>query len=708
MTAMTTTTTTTDRRRRPRRRRPWFRVMVANFLGVPTTAVVAVAIATITVTCLCHYDRRVAAATTANPRRSPPPLPLPLPHILFVLIDDLGWGDVGFHYIRDGNKNPVLPKPKEVQTPVMDRLALHDGLQLNRHYVHHSCTGTRVALQSGRFPVHVQTTLKNPEDPSSGMPRNLKGLAQHLQNQTDKGNHGKYATHYVGKWDVGMATPRHTPHGRGYDTSLHYFEHKNDYWTHQCLQSKCCPAVFKLQQEQENVTTTTRPPLPPMLYDLWDTDRPARQLVGSDFEEFVFERRMHEILDRHVTAKNHRLKKDQRGQETEQKTGEQQQDQPLFLFYAPHVAHCPLQVPQSYLDDFEFMDHEDIEFEDGTACSAQTHTITDPTQKHSQPKFSCRKQYHAMVKLLDDILGRLVEKFKTLGLWNNTLMVITSDNGGPVVLEESAATNWPLRGGKYSDWEGGVRATALVSGGYVPAKVRGTVVEHPIHIADWYATLPALAGIDVRHEEQDKKDSKVPPVDAINVWPFIVGEQDKADGGATTKTSSSSPPPPPRPPREIPLSQQALIVGDYKLIWNRDNNVTLAGWTSPHFPTRHSTMHDVNQTVDCREGCLYNVATDPGEHVDLASADPTRVQQMKSRLQELRRGFYDNDERGVDSCPKDFVMKGGDGSDDNLPCACWMAVNYYGGFLGPYQEVELLPPFLDRLSEKDPTETKES
>ncbi len=41
----------------------------------------------------------------------------------------------------------------------------------------------------------------------------------------------RYATHFVGKWDAGMATPTHTPQGRGYDTSLNYFEHKNDYWT---------------------------------------------------------------------------------------------------------------------------------------------------------------------------------------------------------------------------------------------------------------------------------------------------------------------------------------------------------------------------------------------------------------------------------------------------------------------------------------------
>ena len=157
----------------------------------------------------------------------------PPPHILFVLIDDLGWGDVGFHHNPDtdtttvgtDDADPNQPKQRrrrrhEAQTPVMDRLAQKEGLELNRHYVHHSCTGTRTSLQSGRLPVHVQTSLKNPEDPSSGMPRNLTGLAEHMkQNNT-------YATHYVGKWDVGMATPRHTPKGRGYDTSLNYFEHK--------------------------------------------------------------------------------------------------------------------------------------------------------------------------------------------------------------------------------------------------------------------------------------------------------------------------------------------------------------------------------------------------------------------------------------------------------------------------------------------------
>ena len=56
------------------------------------------------------------------------------------------------------------------------------------------------------------------------------------------------------------------------------------------------------------------------------------------------------------------------------------------------------------------------------------------------------------------------------GLFENTLIIFSSDNGGDL-----SKNNWPLRGSKYSDFEGGIRTAALVSGGYLPANVRGTV-----------------------------------------------------------------------------------------------------------------------------------------------------------------------------------------------------------------------------------------
>ena len=66
----------------------------------------------------------------------------------------------------------------------------------------------------------------NKNDPFSGaagVPRNMTTIAQVM-------SRAGYSTHFVGKWDAGMATPRHTPRGRGYDSSLFYFQHANDEW----------------------------------------------------------------------------------------------------------------------------------------------------------------------------------------------------------------------------------------------------------------------------------------------------------------------------------------------------------------------------------------------------------------------------------------------------------------------------------------------
>jgi arylsulfatase A-like enzyme len=600
-----------------------------------------------------------SSASSSSPATRRPP-----PHILFILVDDLGWGDVGYNRRQAatsdappncGGQTARPPPPREVQTPNIDRLATTEGMILNRHYVHFSCTGTRVALQSGRLPVHVQTSLKNPEEPNAGMPRNMTGFAEHLQRRPGRSNGGSgvggggYRTHYVGKWDVGMATPKHTPYGRGYDTSLHYFEHKNDYWTQGCMQSTCCPyyGTTEIEEDREQnhnhhdsgvVNDATYYNL--SLVDLWDTQSPAAHLNGTDYEEFLFLNRMKQIVREHGTI-------DRKGP-----------TEPLLLVYAPHVAHCPLQVPRTYLDKFDFMDNDE------ELCKAQTPYILPPSRhvNHTPapPRYSCRKQYHAMVNLLDDVVGELVEEFKSAGLWNDTLMIFTSDNGGPTRLEESGSTNFDLRGGKYSEFEGGVRAVAFVSGGYLDPTRRGLVMEEPIHIADWYKTLTVgLAGIEEDALGDDSQDGTFPPIDSLNVWPLLAGTTDRS------------------PRKEIPLSWKSLIHGEYKLIWAE--TVQQSGWTGPVYPNASSSTSDIWQDLNCSTGCLFNVAKDRGEHIDLAREQPVRLQAMKDRLQELRKSFFQNDDVGQDSCPPGI----------DIPCACWMAVNYYGGFLGPYQEVPM-------------------
>jgi len=91
----------------------------------------------------------------------------------------------------------------------------------------------------------------------------------------------------------------------------------------------------------------------------------------------------------------------------------------------------------------------------------------------------------AEVEFLDEQLGNLTSLLKQKGMWNDTLLVLTADNGGyvehtgPCSVEdpvkgyvcmtgEAGASNYPLRGGKYSLLEGGIRANSFVSGGFLP------------------------------------------------------------------------------------------------------------------------------------------------------------------------------------------------------------------------------------------------
>jgi len=508
------------------------------------------------------------------------------PHIFFVLADDVGWGDVGFH----------RPQPyPEIMTPNMDALVA-DGIKLMRHYVYKFCTPTRSSMQSGRLPVHVTTSLVNPEKPNCGIPRNMTGIAAKLKQ-------AGYKTHLFGKWDAGMATPHHTPQGRGYDTSLNYFTHKNDLWTQVEQQSSCSPKLG--------------------IVDLWATDKPANTLNGTMYEEDMFLNEMTNVI------KNHNP------------------DDPLFLVYTPHASHVPYQVPQKYYDKFSFIQNDE------TVCSAQTAYIY-PGSTHN---ISCRRVYHAFVNVLDDILGDVVGKLKAAGLWEDTLMVFSADNGAPLVLAETGGNNHPLRGGKYSEWEGGIRSAAFVSGGYLPKAVRGTEQGEPVHVADWYGTFCKMAGVD--QHDAPAVASGLPDVDSVDVWPLISGQ---------TKVSPRS---------ELVVNENALIQGDYKLLVNK---IGFATWTGPQFPNATSPTHaPAKFEKDCKDGCLYNVASDPYEHTDLASSMPEKVKTMISRLDELKKGFYNNDEKGVDSCPSGIDMQ----------CACWMAMNHYGGFFGPFQEIQL-------------------
>ena len=125
----------------------------------------------------------------------------------------------------------------------------------------------------------------------------------------------------------------------------------------------------------------------------------------------------------------------------------------------------------------------------------------------------------------------------------------------------------------------------------------------------------------------------------------------------------------------MPINKDALMVGDFKLLRGTQ---PMALWQGPLSPNATVGRWVLEQSViDCGEtGCLYNVLKDPGEHHNLADAQPGRARDMNFRLDKLSERFFVNKDENTYACPP--------GVDPPL-CACWMAVNYYGGFMGPFQ-----------------------
>ena len=499
------------------------------------------------------------------------------PHIALILADDYGWANVGYHNAYS----------KEVVTPNLDRLA-EQGVKLDRHYTYKFCSPTRSSLQTGRLPVHVndqnaEPTLRNENDTIggyAGIPVNMTGIAQKLRS-------AGYRAHMTGKWDAGMATPRHTPLGRGYESWLGYFHHSNDYW----------------KRSLPFTATGTVDVCENQYLDLFYNDGPALHCANTSVyeEEYFLNNTLTVIRDHDVS-------------------------EPLFLFHAFHLMHTPLEVPQKYLDEFDF--------------------ITDSDSQ--------RKPYAAMVKYMDDNIGVIVDALKAKGMWDDLLLIFLSDNGGPMYYL-GGANNWPLKGGKMSDWEGGVRVNAFVSGGFIPENVRNTTVDSYVHSADWYTTLCGIAGVD--HTDAEAVAAGLPAVDGKDIWADVI-----QTASQPTRT-------------QIHLSSDALIDGRLKIVTGTQG---MSMWTPQVYP--REGMPQPLQVVpgpskikqldhwpqDCTLGCLYDIIADPNERYNMAAEKPEDLARMMALLAELNKTNYEPNR----------------GSGDKT--ACTVAASKYSGYYGPF------------------------
>nr|AAF30402.1 sulfatase 1 precursor [Helix pomatia] len=431
------------------------------------------------------------------------------PNIVFVLADDFGFHDVGYH-------------GSEIHTPTLDALSA-SGVRLENYYVQPICTPTRSQLMSGRYQIHtgLQHGIINSCQPNA-LPNDSPTLA-------DKLKESGYATHMVGKWHLGFYKQEYLPWNRGFDTYFGYLNAAEDYFNH-------------------NV------PWRQVRYlDLRDNNGPVRNETGQ-YSAHLFTGKAIDVVQSHNTSK------------------------PLFLYLAYQSVHAPLEVPEKY-----------------------EHKYRNITDKN-------RRTFAGMVSALDEGVANLTQALKDKGLWNNTVLIFSTDNGGQI---HAGGNNYPLRGWKASLWEGGFHGVGFVSGGAL--KRSGAVSKGLIHVSDWFPTLVTLAGGNLNGTK---------PLDGFNQWDTISNET-----------------PSPReillhnidilyPQKGVPLYSNtwdtrvraAIRVGDYKLITGDPGN---GSWVPP--PDGHLYFVPEIQESAAKNVWLFNITADPNEHNDLSSEKPLEV-----------------------------------------------------------------------------------
>lgn len=412
----------------------------------------------------------------------------------------------------------------DIPTPHVDSIATN-GVRFTDGYVAGpNCSPSRAGLLSGRIPTRFGYEF-NPtgplnEEPGFGMPVEEVTIAETLQ---DAG----YVTGIIGKWHQGGTAPYH-PFRHGFE-EFFGFMHEGHYFV---------PPPWK------GVTTMLRRKTLPgggkegrwigkkkLAYHKWRTNEPdydadnpiirgGQPVVETEYLTDALTREAIDFIDRH-------------------------DDKPFFLYLSYSAVHSPLQGADAYMKKFEHI--EDLQ----------------------------RRIFAAMLSNLDDSVGEVMKQLHKSGLEENTIVFFLSDNGGPTA--ELTSSNLPLRAGKGSMYEGGLRVPFVMQWkGTVPP---GQVYKKPISSLDIYATAAANAGITAPKQ-----------IEGVDLVPFLTGK----NAGSPHET----------------------------LFWRQGSKAGL----------RHGNWKLVRmgskRTAGKAQWELYDLAQDMSEETNLAAAQPDRLAEL--------------------------------------------------------------------------------
>lgn len=393
------------------------------------------------------------------------------PNVIYILMDDLGYGELGSY-------GQTL-----IETPYLDSLAAHSVrftqnysgspvsgpsrcvTMTGKHTGHSVVRGNDEVASRGNVWSHQAMLADSTLEGQSSMPSDTRTIAHMMQ---DAG----YRTGIIGKWGLGYPGSESTPNKMGFDFFYGYncqrqahtyypmFLYRNE--TREYLDN--APLLTpndRLTADQDKYD--------PASYDQFSRKEYSCDLMFDEVIQFV----------------------------------EDNKSEPFFLMWTTPLPHVSLQAPQKWVDYYNAKFGE-----------TEPYTGNNSYLPARYPKAT----YAAMVSYFDEQVGLLIEKLKAEGIYDNTVIMFTSDNGP--TFNGGTASPWfdsasPFKSewgwGKASVREGGIRVPLLVS--WPQVIQQGRVSDH---ICASWDLLPTVADIVGAQAPLD--------IDGISYLPELLGE----------------------------------------------------------------------------------------------------------------------------------------------------------------------------------------
>lgn len=456
------------------------------------------------------------------------------PNILVILADDQGYGDVSAYPHHAA----------DIHTPNIDSIAKAGAMFTDGYVSAPVCSPSRTGLISGRY----QERFNKEAGWRTSLPARATTIAEHLRTLG-------YATMMLGKNDFGMhlddKTDRRYPMNHGYDHLLGFEGHAHDY--------------FELTHDIESAAKD--PHGPSANVGPLDFDRGEKSFPGGYTTDLFTD---YAIQFAKTNTEQHK---------------------PFFIYLAYNNVHDLVeQSPQKYLDLYGL---KPIPAYDPSMGSYLKYYNTY-NKLGVVNETEMRKYYLANLASLDEHVGKVLSSLNQIGVADNTLIVFLSDNGGA---PNTGGNNQPLRGSKYTTYEGGIRIPFILKW---PGKIKpGLTISDPAISLDLLPTLVSAAGSSVKPDEQ---------VDGVNLLTRASGKSDPSLVDRTLYWKF--------------IDQWAIRRGDWKLVQGKQSK-------HPHGEDSWILQGPISNKPQ-----LFNLKEDLAEQKDVSAEHPDIVKDLTDRYKE--------------------------------------------------------------------------